>query len=372
MSVWPCRPIEQVPDQELLAGFDDDYETARAHFVALCRDAGIRCDDYPIGDGETLCVASLGDPGSARKLIVLSGVHGVEGYAGSAAQIAFLRRYRDTAPRVHVLLCHVVNPHGMRHFRRTARGNVDLNRNFVDDHQSLARIDPAGRTVGQMIAGRRAARLSDPVWLVWMAARLPRHGGLAKLKHVFAAGQYFDPTNLFYGGRERAAEIDTLIAALRAEVGHGMPDDILFFDLHSGIGPFGACTLLANGCDEATATKIFGAPVRQGHEGADAVYPVHGDLVRGVANALGVGGACAVTFECGTGSPLRTFLRLRYENAARHHYPTDAARAHTARQRMLRAFCPRSARWRLTYVRAANHFLDRAVHHLASAEPAHV
>jgi hypothetical protein len=53
-----------------------------------------------------------------------SGVHGVEGYAGSAVQIDFLRNYaRRTSscplsPGDLALIVHAVNPHGMSWYRR--------------------------------------------------------------------------------------------------------------------------------------------------------------------------------------------------------------------------------------------------------------
>lgn len=365
-------PVETLSDRDVLGSYDESFDAARAHFVSLCRKPGIECEDHPIGDGgETLCIAHLGDRRARRKLVVLSGVHGVEGFAGSAAQIAFLQRHRDFRGEVHIIIAHIVNPHGMRLFRRTAPGNVDLNRNFVTDYAGLARVEENSLAAARLLSSPHLARLPEPLWLLWFAVRLPRVGGPRKLKEVFASGQYFDPLNLFFGGSERAAEVETLLRALSAALEGSAPRHVLFFDLHSGVGAFGRCTLMANGGDSRQAERIFGTPVDQGHDGDAAVYPVHGALVPGIKNALGIDAACAVTFEYGTGPALATFLRLRYENCARQHFADDPARARRARERMVRAFCPRSAAWRIGYVRTANRFLDRALDHL-QAEPAHV
>ena len=189
---------------------------------------------------------------------------------------------------------------------------------------------------------------------------------MTKLRDVFASGQIFDAASLFYGGSSLAAEAETLIATLREALAGCAARDVIFFDLHSGVGAFGRSSLLANGGDAGAAGRVFGVSVRQGHEGEGSVYRVQGDLVQGVKAALGLDDACAVTFECGTGPAVATLLRLRYENGARHHFPASRRRHNGARRRMLRAFCPPSAPWRSTYVRAANDFLDRAVTHLSA------
>lgn len=79
-----------------------------------------------------------------------SGVHGVEGYLGSAIQIRFLhemilRNKELIARNKHnlsdeyklrkILLIHSVNPYGMRHNRRTNENNVDINRNALSTEE---------------------------------------------------------------------------------------------------------------------------------------------------------------------------------------------------------------------------------------------
>lgn len=359
--------VDELREADVLAAYDTTFDRARARFCDLCDELGLERSEHPIGNSRnSLCIAHLGNRASPRKLVVLSGVHGVEGYAGSATQIVFLERYRRAPPGVHALLLHVVNPDGMRHFRRTAPGNVDLNRNLVAGRLTGGGVDPRSRTVAAWLSSRTLSRLPGPLWLAWVLMRLPGLGGMAKLRDVFAAGQDFDAASLFYGGASPAAETDTLIAALRAALAGCAARDVIFFDLHSGIGGFGRSSLLANGGDAAAASRVFGVTVRQGHDGDGAVYRVQGDLVQGVKAALGLDDACAVTFECGTGPAVATLLRLRYENAARHHFPASRRRQAGARRRILRAFCPPSARWRSGYVRAANHFLDRALTHLSA------
>ena len=88
-------------------------------------------------------------PAQAEKLNIIctSGVHGVEGYAGSAVQIWFLREILHEQQKIlsqpgqqcdkstwdtrQIMLIHAVNPFGMRNFRRFNENNCDLNRNAL-------------------------------------------------------------------------------------------------------------------------------------------------------------------------------------------------------------------------------------------------
>ncbi|NIP94329.1 MAG: DUF2817 domain-containing protein [Akkermansiaceae bacterium] len=84
------------------------------------------------GEDLTIDVGILGwesDPA----LVLSSGVHGVEGFPGSALQLAFLDGlYRKPAGSgIRYILIHGINPHGFAHLRRFNEGNVDLNRNFL-------------------------------------------------------------------------------------------------------------------------------------------------------------------------------------------------------------------------------------------------
>ncbi|MGB1596759.1 MAG: DUF2817 domain-containing protein, partial [Promethearchaeia archaeon] len=83
-------------------------------------------------------------PAQAEKLNIIctSGVHGVEGYAGSAVQIWFLREILHEQQKIlsqpgqqcdkstwdtrQIMLIHAVNPFGMRNFRRFNENNCDL------------------------------------------------------------------------------------------------------------------------------------------------------------------------------------------------------------------------------------------------------
>ena len=111
--------------------FSTSYHQARKRFRQACPTDTVALDVLP-GDGDyttDICVV----PGTAPGVVLhLSGTHGIEGYAGSAIQLAhlFMRQQKESHPTL--VLVHAVNPHGMAHFRRTNEHNVDLNRNGLN------------------------------------------------------------------------------------------------------------------------------------------------------------------------------------------------------------------------------------------------
>ena len=118
----------------------EPYARARAGFLQAAEGRGLRTVSHPIdarserGEELSIDVAYLG-PESPRSVIaVSSGLHGAEGFAGSAIQHQLLDTQLDgleLAPDCGLLLVHALNPYGFAVVRRVNESNVDLNRNFL-------------------------------------------------------------------------------------------------------------------------------------------------------------------------------------------------------------------------------------------------
>lgn len=119
--------------------FSETVADAHDRFVAACRQAGAPLDIFPhpltgpAGEALHSAVGWLGPRDAPRVVAVISGVHGVEGYAGSAIQCGWLETNagralpRDTA----LLFVHLINPWGAAWSRRETEDNVDLFRNLA-------------------------------------------------------------------------------------------------------------------------------------------------------------------------------------------------------------------------------------------------
>ena len=120
--------------------FSPSYEVARHRFRDAATEAGATMEQHQVDVGEpgaglTIDIATVGSRTPSWAVVVSSGVHGVEGFFGSAIQLAWLSRQTAGVPPPGdgaVVLVHAVNPSGFSTLRRTNEANVDLNRNFLD------------------------------------------------------------------------------------------------------------------------------------------------------------------------------------------------------------------------------------------------
>jgi hypothetical protein len=224
--------------------FSESYAEARGRFIgeAARRGGVVRTYAHPTAEGPgggSLCIdtASFGPSDADRALVIVSGTHGPEGFAGSAAQLVFLRSSafgrRDDS--VRLLLVHALNPYGFAHSTRTTENNVDLNRNFID------RSAPPPRNEGY--AALHEAICPDD----WTDASLKQaeawkdkwveENGFAAWVNAINAGQYTEPTGFGFGGSAPEWSNGTLQAILRREVAAARK--IGFIDWHTGLGDYG-------------------------------------------------------------------------------------------------------------------------------------
>jgi len=116
------------------------YFASRERFVADARAFGADITSHEIaatgaqGESLSIDVASRISPDDTHRVVIISGVHGVEGFIGACVQIEAMKRLRRHAlsDGVGIVMIHAVNPWGFAHLRRVNEDNIDLNRNFED------------------------------------------------------------------------------------------------------------------------------------------------------------------------------------------------------------------------------------------------
>jgi hypothetical protein len=147
----------------------------------------------------TIDVARFGADRARRVLVVLSGVHGVEGFLTSALQADALTRWAVALPPdVGVLFVHGVNPWGMAWWRRQNESNVDLNRNWRRDDGEPFENEAYEEL--HALACPDTPELPSIGDLASTAQALVDARGLAWVRDGITAGQYRHPDGLHYGG----------------------------------------------------------------------------------------------------------------------------------------------------------------------------
>jgi len=348
-----------------------DYATARERFLAAAADAGARCDGHPLagraGPAPAVDVARIGDGQADRALLLVSGTGGIEGFAGSALQTAWLRRHRAALPGgCRVLLVHGLNAHGFQALRRVDADNVDLDRNFLDFVAPLP-DNPGYEELAATLAPHEwdelGERINRRVWADFIA----RHGERAFLDGV-SGGQYRHPDGIYYGGRTPALAHRLLRDLLRRELVDC--HRLLLIDLRTGPGLVGEAELICrHSPDDAAFTRArdwFGPPLHSPQRG-DTLAPVAaGTLLAAAGGWLPQAEVTAVALRFGTGPEDKMFAAVRADNWLMHHGDPTTPRGLAIKAQLRDAFAPDSADWRRAVLDRGDAVIERGLRGLVA------
>ena len=350
-----------------LDAFSPSYEVARERFrdTAARTGARLECHDVASGEGRalTMDVASVGARAPRWAVVVTGGLHGVEGFFGSAVQLAWLTALADAGRAPHdgvVVLVHAVNPVGFAGLRRTNEDNVDLNRNVLPAGTPYAGAPAGYIALDPFLNPPTPPSRLEPFRLkaVWHILRR----GLPALTQAVAGGQYRFPRGLFFGGCAPARS--TTILQHRLATWIAGAQNAVHLDLHTGLGAWGGCRLLLeprSAPDLEWYQETFGADlVEVTGQDSHTEYHAAGSLGGWALAALRDTRYRFLTAEFGTHSVVRVLSALRAENRA-HFHANHNTRRDRSKVELVECFCPRDERWRTTVVARAVSLIDRAV-----------
>jgi hypothetical protein len=340
--------------------FSSDYETARARFRRLALEAGGRIETLPLdvrlpsGEPLGIDVARFGKEGSRRVLVHSSGLHGVEGFAGSAIQLQLLERGLALPAGIGMILVHILNPYGMVWLRRVNENNVDLNRNCLSSAEFSVPAPDVYRRLDAFLNPKTPP--GAELFALRMAWILMRHG-MPALKQAVHSGQYEFPQGLFFGGKhvEQGPRqyLEFLTSALAGA------ERVVNIDVHTGMGRYGEDTLLCPAAETVGLRKEFKGPVAPLDPEQGIGSRISGLLGTAIVRSLPRAKVTAMIQEFGTYSPVKMFRALRKENRWHHH--GGGGVNHPAKQELKAAFCPTDERWRLAVLRRGQALLEQAV-----------
>ena len=358
-----------------LEAFSPDYDTARRRFREAARNADWHESLSPDRNLEltpfdgTLDAARIG-PRSAKNLLVVSGgLHGVEGFLGSAVQLSILEHRPKLPADTAILLLHALNPYGFAALRRVDENGVDLNRNFLEPDEFAALRE-------QSLAG--AYKLIDPFLnppgpppaydpflpkALYYIARL----GWKTILETLPVGQYAFPGGLFYGGESQSPCTRLIMRETLNWVGSA--SRVIHLDVHTGLGPWGKGTLLgtegAASPRTAQADAIFGKKHTSPAGQISGGYHTIGDYGPWVQRHLSDRDYLYLTAEFGTASGMTVVSAMRAENRAHRHASTPPDRLRAVKSRFREAFMPSSTAWRWGCVNQTLRFVQSALKHWA-------
>lgn len=336
---------------DALACFSTTTTDADRRFADAAQRAGTTAEliRHPLAgpSGEPLHVgiARLGPERATAAAVVLSGTHGIEGFAGAGIQTGLLHQPPALPGDTALLLVHLINPWGMAWNRREDHENIDLFRNllYLDDPVTP---DPLFDEVDDAMdlpnfathTPERDARVRDEL--------VARHGSPDRLIAAIRRGQHHRPRSMSYHGDHASWGHQVLRQVLRrhlAECRH-----VAVLDIHTGFGRYGEGLVMTydppGDPRRERVTRWFDGNVYV--PGADADIPSHrrspfgfiADWVPGVE-------VTAAILEFGTYPP-DDYRDVFPANHYHHVYGdprSDAALCVGARYR--RYFYPEEPRW---------------------------
>jgi hypothetical protein len=361
--------------------FSLEYSDARDKFRAAAQQLHADLYSLPIvedapSDSLTTDIAILqGDrPGM---IVHSSATHGVEGYAGSAIQLALLDH--DMLPpkedRPTIVLVHAINPYGMKFYRRFNEHNVDLNRNAIHNFEQFVKErDPnIAKNYDQFrefLGPPRAPTWWDATFGFWFTViPLILQEGYTGLKRVLVAGQYHHPEGIFFGGTEVQPSIEKLFDFVQS-LGILDAEPLVWIDVHTGLGDFGKDTLITETAAPVSTLQSW-FPTAESiitPEVSDKKAMSGYELTKGMFMTFLHEGATGmfVTQEFGTLPGVLVARALVLENMM-HHYGTN--NKELGRQWLQSAFYPQSTEWRVSIVQRGVALMLQAIDYANVQQP---
>ncbi len=334
--------------------FSRDYAEARQNFLAAANSAGAAIETFrnphvlPAQVPLSTDVATLGPADAENILLLISGTHGVEGFAGSAIQVGLLRAGMTgwPKPNVRIVMIHAFNPFGFAMLRRSNEDNVDLNRNFIDHSGEY----PENLEYAKLSKAIAPEAMSGPANVLALLRILGYwlHHGRARLQQAVTHGQYSHPRGLFFGGRHAVWSNRILHEIVERYLAGAKR--LVSIDVHTGLGPYGYGEVILNDPEDAPAylraLNWWGMErVRSTVSGKSVSAHLSGTINLAFARMLPATEVTAVGLEFGTLPGLKVLRVMRAENWLHHHAGQDHAAAAQIKERLLRAFYPDDELW---------------------------
>ena len=358
--------------------FSDNYQTARQAwlskatslkqtFVATGR-ASVNqgCIPHPLLGPNQETLASdwlwLGQTNANKVAVILSATHGIEGYAGNAAQLFLLDCLvsldKSIGENTALLFVHALNPWGMAWKRRCDENGVDLNRNYIDfnyppSNSGYKQIQEA-YTIKNLEQRRRALQST--------AATM----GQKDFEVALSGGQYVDAAGPFYGGQAPAhgqQVCRSLVEDLQLQ-----NRELIVIDIHTGLGAWSLGELISDhplgNSNDRYAQRVFGPSVTNPARGDSSSVAKFGLQDYFWQQLMGDQG-CYLTLEFGSYSIDALFEVILNDHLIWRN-PNATETIQLQQQAMMNHFCPSDNYWQQLILVQAAQTLQRLLNEFES------
>jgi Protein of unknown function (DUF2817) len=302
--------------------FPSDYRTGRRAFIVACEhdDVDVIARVHPTAQGRDgkplfLDTAIIGPRDAKKALLLISAVHGVEGYFGSGVQTGLMREglARRVPCDTKIVLLHALNPYGFSWDRRVNEDNADINRNFVEFTDPPANKNHEG--LAEFISPRDVSSDAMKAANAKLTAFLKEHGAMA-LQEAISRGQYQYPDGVYYGGAKSSWSAAMLQDVIAENLQH--LSELVVIDFHTGLGEFGAAEMIVEDLPGspgyARAHALWGDRVASSEAGESVSAPLSGTIDKAFSGWFPRTKLTIAALEVGTRDTKAVFRALRRDN----------------------------------------------------------
>ncbi len=349
--------------------FSKNYNESRNKFLEFSKKSGANIDSLelkkvlgPQKEKLFIDISYFGKKDASKVFFHTSGIHGVEGFAGSAIQLSILKnKFIKLFPKdIAIVFIHIINPYGMAWLRRWNETNIDLNRNI--NSPTFFKKEKCSQVYCKL------NELLNPynVPFNWNLSFL--FGGIKsrlwyskqRLKTGIASGQNFFPKGLFYIGKELEQGPKIIITWLKNNFKN--TKQILHIDVHTGLGSYAYDTLLFDREMEEKYNffKSMGDHVQRHIDPNYIAYNTSG-ICRNIFSSMAFPKATYYGFtqEFGTYSNFKVLKALRKENY--YHNWEKVNIKHDSKKELLEVFNPQDENWQNKIIYRGNIMFNKAL-----------
>ncbi len=333
--------------------FSHNYVEARQRFLKAAQSVNADLTSHSIssrgaqGEELTIDIATLGAKNPETTILLTSGLHGIEGFLGSAIQIAWLEALQANPiafDKTAVVLVHALNPYGFSWQRRVNESNVDLNRNFILPGQKFQGSPPLLKQIPWL----QQPASPDKFFIIefhmlWTLL----HYGMYNMRKVLLSGQCDYPSALFWCGHKH--EETSQIVKENISSWTRQSQSVFHIDFHTGLGKYGICyPLIFEPADSPRTIRlksVFGPSITNLGSGLLVCGNIEGVMVEWIAKHFEAQkkNYTYLVAEYGTLPVFRAFKALYQENRFYNHPGPECA---SATKELKEVFCPADPVWR--------------------------
>jgi len=303
-------------------------------------------------------------------MIMTSGVHGMEGFTGSAVQQYFMTEVLDgeVLQNMGVLLIHAINPYGFKYQRRVSENNVDMNRNFHINKDLFTKKNEGYENIYHFLNPQRKVRAGyfrNSLFFLKSSYMISQHS-MRALRQATVQGQYEFSNGIFYGGNDFEPQkewLERLIAEKTNDY-----EFIFVIDIHTGLGERGKLQYLPGYVQEFNSKTLLDTMFRdhtiEWPNTGKEFYVATGFFRQYVGSLISADKKyIRIAFEYGTlnsqsiiGS-IGSLHNMILENQGFHHGYENSKTENLVKHRFREMFFPSSKIWRYQIMKQTSEIL---------------